>query len=200
MRSRFKVNFFILIAVVFMLSTTSCRQLFELHSLSKCQFKLKNIENVRVAGMNVSNITDFSDIGFMEITKLTTAFASGNFPVHFTANIAVNNPNNLKAAINRMEWIARIDDTEIARSVVERRFEIPAGGANGIIPIQIRANLTETLSGKSMKSLMNIVLSMAGDKNAQSSLTLQIKPSLRIGNKLINYPGYINLTKDFKAN
>ena len=96
----------------FMLS--SCSFLKEIATLGKCEFRVTTLENPTLAGIDVSDISSLGDFGFADMGILTASIMKGILPLDFTLNIEARNPNPATAAMNRLEYIALIDDVQIA--------------------------------------------------------------------------------------
>ena len=178
----------------------SCTAIRQAVNLTKCDFRLKDVKETSLAGVNVQNIESFTDIGFMDIAKLTTAFASGKLPLNFKLNIEVRNPNSEKAALNRLDWILMLDDTELAQGTTNDRIEVMPNGGVSEMTLDITSDVKQVLSGKSLESIANLVLNMADAGGKPTKLTLKAKPYITVGNSTVAYPGYINIKTDFTSN
>src|SRR4051812_26162001 len=84
-------------------SLNSCATLNALAGLSRVQFKLNDVSNVRVAGIDVTNKHSVSDFSIMDGVNLLQAFSSGRFPLTFTLNVAAHNPNSPNAASSSIQ-------------------------------------------------------------------------------------------------
>lgn len=187
-----------LLILAFLLSFSSCdvlKQAGELTAFAKCKFNLHTIQDIRLAGVNVEKIKNYSDLDFMDIAQLTTAVTRGKFPLNFTLNMKVENPNPKQAAMNRFDWILFIDDIEMTRGMVEQRVEIPSNGET-VLPLQMSMNLKEVLKGKTLKSLVNFGLNLADASDKPSRITLKAKPTIFVGGRSIAYPEFISIKSD----
>ena len=179
--------------------TTSCRQILELNRLAKCQFRLQEISNTKLANVDLQSVRKLSDIGAINFAKLTAGFATGSLPLKFTANIEVKNPNQKLAALNKIEWIAFFDDIELVKGTVSKRVEI-APNKTAVIPIEIQCDVRKILSKKNLDALINLALNLTNiGSSSKSSIGIKIKPSIRILNKEISYPTYFTIEKEFGA-
>ncbi|MCS6795812.1 MAG: hypothetical protein NZ516_07610, partial [Raineya sp.] len=152
------------------------------------------IDNLRLAGINLQEKTDISEVGALDIAALLKSFAQKSLPLTFTFNININNPNDKLAALNYLEWIAEIDKVEIAKGVVNQRYEIPAR-ENIMMPLQISSDLYKIFSQKEGRELIGKVLGIKDENNQPKNLTLRVKPSISVGKGYIKYPGYIVVRK-----
>ncbi len=188
----------IFVAVFFTLSSCEVFEQFtQMQTFSKCDFKLKTVENLTLAGVNVQNINSFSDVNLLNAAKITAALASGKLPLSLTLNVDVKNPNQSSAAMNKLEWIFLIDDIELVRGITNNRVEIPANGGVATLPLYISTDLKQSLSGKSGDALLNFGFNLAGAGNKPSRISLKAKPSIVVANQTLSYPGYITVNNEF---
>ena len=64
-----------------------------------------DVQDVTLAGVDMQYVDQFSDLSFSETARITTAVLSGDFPLSFTLNVEVYNPNPEKAIMNEFKWI-----------------------------------------------------------------------------------------------
>jgi hypothetical protein len=192
-------NFILVLAMTMLGSCGIMEQASELQTFARCQFRLKSVQNIRLAGVNVQQIDEIADLSIMEMAKLTTAFTSNDMPLKMTLNLEVKNPNRSNAALNELDWILFIDDIEMTRGNLHGRTEIPPDGGLAVLPIAMEFNLFEVLSGKSADALINFALNLAGAGNKPTRIMLKAKPTLYVGSKPITYPGYIKIENEFTS-
>jgi len=189
-----KTSFWIAVLLV----AASCQQLKQMANFTKCQFRMGSVQNTNLAGVDVQQVRSLSDLNFMQVGRLTAAYASGNMPLSMTINVDAQNPNDAAAAMNRMEWILLIDGKEIVNGVLNERVAIAPGGGTATIPVRINADLRKLMAKNSMNENIDMGLGLAGSGGKPSpKLSLKIKPSIMVGSFTVPYPGYINLSTDF---
>jgi len=189
-----KVVFFL--AVLFLVS---CAQINQLTNLLTCDFRLSTAENITLGGVNVQKLKSFSDLKLVDGAALLANVASGSLPLHFTLNVEARNPNKEKAALNKLDWIALIDDTQIATGTTAKRVEIAPNNGTGTFPIQVNTDLVKLLSGQAGKNIINFGLNLVDAGNRPTRISLKAKPTVMVGNYALQYPGYITIKKDFGA-
>ncbi|MGD1848704.1 MAG: LEA type 2 family protein [Salibacteraceae bacterium] len=158
---------------------------------------MKNLASPELAGISISSKNSIGDFGFMDLTKLTAAVASGNLPLSFTLNVEARNPNPIQATMNNFDWIALIDNTEIARGSMSQRVSIAANNGKAIIPIRVNTDLRDLMSSDSRDKLINFALNLSDAGGQPTRVKLKIKPTIMIGQFPLSYPGYLPVTKDF---
>jgi len=177
----------------------SCSTLRELISFTKCEFRLKSVEKVSLAGVNMKNKQSLSDFGFGDLTSVTQSVIRGNIPLKFSVNLEAKNPNSQTAAIDKIEWIAYVDDSEIVRGMLNERITVPANNGQTDIPLHFQIDLEKISNSSTAKSLVNLALSFTNLGDYNSRLTLKIKPTVTIAAFAIDYPGYIQIEKTFSS-
>jgi LEA14-like dessication related protein len=171
----------------------------ELSSLSKCEFRLSDVDSFILTGIYLDDINTYSDLNIIQIGVITRAMADRNLPLSFTMNIETRNPNAVPAALNKLEYITVLDDTEIARGVLNERVYIPPSGGISVIPLRVTMNLADLFSKESLVALFNLALNLSDAGGRPSRISLKIKPYIKAGKKDLIYPGYINVKTEFTS-
>lgn len=168
--------------------------------LSKCEFRLKTVDQLKLAGVSIQQVKKLTDLNVMDAAKITAAAVSGSsLPLNFTLNVEVKNPNAGTAGLTKLDWILFIDDIQMVSGVNEQRVQIPGNGGTGTIPLAIGVNLKEVLKGKSGDAIANFGLNLAGAGNKPTRITLKAKPTIMVGSQSIAYPGYITIQNEFTS-
>lgn len=188
----------ILLTMIF----SSCgvlQQVAEMKTFAKCEFLIKNVENVQLAGVNIQNKNKLSDISFLDAAKITTAFAQGKLPLNLILNISVKNPNSSPASMNKMDWILFIDDVEMTRGISNQRVQIAANNGVSNIPLQTEIDLLKALSSESGEAIANFGFNLSGKGDRPTRIMIKVKPRVYVGKKMITYPGYITVKNTFTS-
>jgi hypothetical protein len=185
--------------LVFLLFMQSCSFLKEMTALKKCEFRMTTLEDPRLAGVDVSRVKSFGDIGMVDMGSISMSIMKGELPLSFTLNVEARNPNPATAALNRIEYIAFIDDVEVATGAMDKRIEIPPNGGVSTIPIPLQTDLLEVLSGDSRQALINFGLNLADAGDRPTRVGLKVKPTILIGSLAIDYPGYLTVSYEFSS-
>ena len=177
----------------------SCSVLSELSALKKCEFRLYSFQDPAVCGIDMSDRRSLSDFTFLDGQLIAANLLRGTLPFDITLNMEVKNPGNNTAAVNSIEWVAYVDDLEVAAGVVDRRIEVPPLGGLAIVPVKIHADLIDYMEGNNPKTMMNFALNLVGTSDQPSNLSMKIKPSLLVAGQTIQYPGFFTITHEFSA-
>ncbi len=73
----------LLLSVAILLMTSSCSVYQTVVNLSRLQFKLGNVNNFTVSGINISNKNSLQDFNPLELLNLTQSIATGKLPASF---------------------------------------------------------------------------------------------------------------------
>jgi len=187
------------IAIICML-LVSCKMLEqanEMKNFAKCEFRLKNIANVTLAGVDITNVDQFSDLSFAEAGNISMTAMKGKLPLYFVLNVEVRNPNEEKASMNRFLWDLIIDDILITSGKVIEDVKVPPGGGIAVLPVEIGVDLFEVLSGESADAVINFAMNLTGSGGSPSRVKLRAKPTIYVGMTQVKYPGFITIEEEF---
>jgi len=177
-------------------------------NLQKCEFKLDNIANFKVAGIDISKVSNIKDISLLDAAKLVQTFNSKKVPVNFTLNLAANNPNTgsngtTKTAVTlqKLDWSLLIDGVQTIAGAVNQPIEIPSSAdKKTIIPLEMGLDLYEFFGNKGYEPLINVALALGGLGGSAGKLTLNGKPTISTPFGPIEYPNEIQIIeKEFRA-
>jgi LEA14-like dessication related protein len=190
-------NIKLYIVIASLLALGSCKALMQYTNILKCDFRMESLKNPTVAGIDVNSVKNFSDLSFLQAGKITTAYLGGNVPLVFTLNMEAKNPNTTEARLAQFDWIVKIDDVQIASGTNQSEYVIPANDGRKIIPLRISVNLLDVINKESKDTLINFGLNLADASDKPTRVSLQIRPTVNVGNVPITYPGYLSLGTEF---
>lgn len=169
-------------------------------NLSRLQFKLGNVNNFSIAGINISGKSRFQDFTAMEILNLTSTLTSGKFPVSFVLNVDAKNPNDgtggyprTNATLQSFAWKLKIDDKQTIAGDIGSPVTVPGTGEAIVIPLTMQLDLLDFFNNNGLESLINLALSLGGQQGSSSRLTLLAKPTVSTALGNISYPGELTI-------
>lgn len=173
------------------------RQITEAKTLGDCQYNLTSADSISLAGYGIQEFRNLQEINPIRYPRIATGLLSRNIPLTARINLSITNPTNKNAAINQLEYRVLLAGQELATGFLNQRIEVPAGGGKTSVPIRINANAYQLVTDpKTRDAFTQFVQNLSGNSSAKpSTLTIKIKPTLALGNKAINYPGYITIDK-----
>lgn len=176
-----------------------CKALREMKALSKCQFRIGTVTEVALAGINIQKIRKFADLPVKDAAKVGAALAGGTLPLSLVVNLEVKNPNKQMAAMNRLEWVAMIDDKEMLNGIVSDRVEVEPNGGVAKLPIQVNVNLRKVLGSMGKTELLDFGMGITDQESRPTRVSMKLKPSIMVGKKAVEYPGWFTVKREFAA-
>jgi len=193
-----KILLAVLCLVLILPSCDILQQVGEMQMLSKCEFRINTVTDINLAGVNVSNIRDISDIRPLDVLMLTNGVLSNNLPLNFKLNLLVKNPNDQTASLNRIDWILFIDDLQMLEGAINESFSV-GPDATSMLPVQIGFNLAEALSDERSDKIIDFALGLAEGSGKTTRVMVKLRPSVMVGQRSIAYPGWIEVRNEFTS-
>lgn len=188
----------VILVFVAMMSLSACdvlQQASELQRLSLCEFELTGIQQVRLAGIALNNGSTRSGIPIGESITLAGAVFNRSLPLDFDLMVKVDNPNQGKASLNRMDYILSIDGKEVLSGNFQEKFMIN-GGSSAMMKIPVEMDLFKVLQNESGDALVNLAFNLVSGNGQPTEVLLKVKPYIQVGSSQLAYPTYINLRKN----
>ncbi|WP_266367382.1 hypothetical protein [Tellurirhabdus rosea] len=187
------------LAVLFTLSRCGVnRQLTEAKTLGDCKYTVASADSIYLSGIDVRRFKKLEDINPARYPQLAAGILAKSVPLSARLSLNIYNPTNRNAGLNELEYKVLLANEEIFTGFVNQRIEVPAGGGEARIPIRLRTNAYKLLTDdKTRDAFVELIQNLSGADDAKpSKLTIRIRPTLALGNKKINYPGYITIDQD----
>jgi LEA14-like dessication related protein len=202
MQKKIKVTIGLLFFTSFMIFSNGCgvvQQAQQLTNLINCDFRIANVQNIYLAGINIQNLQNIKSLNLTDAARIMVAVAGNSLPLTFQLNIEGRNPNSSPAGMNKLDWMLYIDNIQMTTGSINNRFTIPPNNGTTMIPIQISVNLKQVLQGKSLDAIANFAFNLAGAGNRPTRITAKIQPTIMIGQTALTYPGYITINTNFSG-
>ncbi len=172
-----------------------------IENLKRLDFKLGNVTNFALAGVNLQNKSSVSDLSIADAFKLTSAFSSRRLPAQFILNVEARNPNTTNdaeasnspnASITNFEWRLILDDVPTISGNIAAPVTVPGQGETTTIPLTISIDLYEFFGNQGYDRIINLATALSGGSGS-SRIKLDAKPTVRVGQFPITYPGRITI-------
>src|SRR5690606_3818943 len=125
-----------------------------------------------------------------------------NRAIHLSGilNLHITNPTNQLAGIQQFAYKIAVEGRDVLEATSDLPLEVPAS-QTVTVPVKLQTNVYKFLSDQqTLQKLLAFVQSARdGATDEKVNLTLSIKPTLALGNKQLNYPGYIDIDKQVDA-
>ena len=200
-----KKLFLLSIALIFI--TTNCSVYKTVVNLSRLQFKLGEVNNFTVNGINISNKKSLQNFNALEIISLTQVIASGKLPASFTLNVEAKNPNDgtggypqTNATLKEFPWRLEIDDVETIAGNIGTPVTIPGTGEVQNIPLAMNIDLMDFFGNRGLENLVNLALTLGGQQGTSSKLALFATPTVTSPIGDMKYPGELKIVEQSFTN
>ena len=181
------------------LALTSCdmvnsiaNQASSVANLANCDFSLKNVDNVSVAGIDVKNLTK-GKLSATDVVKIVAAYQTKKVPLAMDVNVNIKNPTSQQAALSAMDWVLAIDGTDFANGVSNQAYTVRPS-ATTTVPLGVNTDIASFFTSKGSDALKNFAQSFTSD-GTSSKVGLRVKPRLNVGSYQVPFPNYIKLEK-----
>ncbi|MBC7743895.1 MAG: LEA type 2 family protein [Flavobacterium sp.] len=190
----------LILSSFFLFSCGINKQANQIQTLEKCLYEISSADSVYIAGKDVSNLLNNKEINISSMPEIALGYFRKSIPLKARINLKIKNPTKDLAAINRFEYLVLVKGQQLANGTVNQKVSIEPGDSL-TVPVNVTANVYQILSNG--KTMQQIVEFMRGGNDAATEkkglITLKIKPTIAVGQKLINYPGYITIEKEVSS-
>jgi len=175
------------------------KQAQQIKALEKCTYKVMSASNVTVGGADVKKMINMQDINLASLPGLAFGLLRKDVPLKARINMEITNPSSSLAAINEFEYKVLINKVDLANGFVNQMVSVEPG-QSVVVPVDITANVYQFISNARVMSEISEFLKGGGSGQERKGLvTLKIKPSIKVGNTLVKYPGYITIDKEVSS-
>ncbi len=202
-----KKNVILLTALAFVLSAfifQGCNAIKDisntLANVSKLQFKLDNVTNFRLVGIDLGSKRSVTDFNISDGMKLTNAFATKSFPATFIVNLNALNPNDgtnktqkTNATIAGLDYRLILDDVPTISGDIQAPITVPGTGQSVTIPLSMSLDLLQFFGNRGYESILNLALALGGVNGTASKVKLDIKPTVNTAIGPLTYPSRITV-------
>ena len=160
------------------------------YNLANCDYKYNSVSDITISDINVSK-----GLSPLMIPKVLLLL-SGNtksIPMDMTINLDVKNPNSGTAAFQALSYIVSIDDIQFTTGNFRQPFSVDAGETKRL-PMTIGFDIAELMKKNSGPAIEKIAKNIIGIGNEASKVSVQIKPSFKVGEQTFTSPLYIPIT------
>jgi len=192
------VSFVLALPLLFFSQCGVNKQISQAKALGDCRYAIASADSVFLAGVDVRQFRKIEDINPARYPRLATGLLTRNVPLDARINLDITNPTNKLAGINQLEYRILLAGQELFNGFLNQRIEVQPGGGKTRVPVRLNANAYQLFTDpKTRDAFTQLVQNFSGAANTQpSKLTIRIKPTLDLGGKQVNYPGYITINQD----
>ncbi|QEL01671.1 LEA type 2 family protein [Olivibacter sp. LS-1] len=165
----------------------------QIKALEKCKYEVKSVDSVFLAGADIVKMLQSGNIDTRSMGGVAMGMLRKEIPLKGILHLKITNPTTNLAGINQFQYQLLMKDKELATGLVNQQIKVKPGESVEV-PVLIDANVYGLLSNG---SVLQEISDFISGKNAkqESVLTIKLKPTIAIGNKTINYPGWITFDR-----
>ena len=199
-----KTLFTRLLLIALVATAAGCGQLKtitdSLSNLNNLEFKLADIQNMRLAGVDISKLSDPSKLSIADGISLANAFGRKSLPTSFVLNVDAHNPNDgqggsrsVPVTLNGLDWRLLIDGKQTIAGDLDRPIDIPGTSANTTIPLRVDMDMYQFFSDRGYDGILNLALALGGVQGSTSKVKLDAMPSVGTPMGTMTYPNRITI-------
>lgn len=200
-RFRFVRSNSFIIGLTAMLTFVGCQSISDtLNAFRQLQFKLGDVNNFRLAGVDISRLQTPSKLSITDGARLLSAFNNKELPVTFRLNVEAKNPNTgtgrsggTDLFFKRMEFTLYVDGRETIDGTVNKRLRVPATGEVEIIPVDMSLDLVEFFGNRGYDDLLNLAFAIGGVDGSSSKLRLGARVTVETPLGDFEYPDELTI-------
>ena len=183
----------LLTSLALAVTLSGCATLQQFTALRSVAFSIDRVSNVRLAGVDLTSVDSYRDLGLADIGRLTLAVSQGNLPMDFRLHLSAENPadNTADARLLRMDWTLLLQDRETVSGVFADETLLRRGQPTDV-PISMSLDLIDFFEG-SAQDLVELALSLSGQGGSPREVTLRATPSVDTAFGPISYPRPITI-------
>jgi LEA14-like dessication related protein len=172
----------LLVALGLTSATAACGlhgQFADLATFAISDFRLRDVDEARLAGVNVRDLRRPSDLGVDDAARVAVSAATGTFPLELRLTLESENRSDAPATIRQFDWKLRLDDVEVAAGLSPETIELPARGLQ-TFPFEVRADLRDWLRERSRDAIADLAVGLFDPDRRQARVVLAISPTFEI--------------------
>jgi hypothetical protein len=188
------------LATIVLSSCSINKQAQQIKALEKCRYKITSADQVTLGGADVKKMIINQDINLASLPGLALGLLRKDVPLRARLNLEVQNPTGDDAAINEFEYKILINKQELATGFINQALNVAAGQST-TVPVDMEVNVYPFISNSKVMGEISDFLKSGknGGPEKKGILTLKIRPSIKVGNTLVKYPGFITIDKEVSS-
>lgn len=162
-------------------------------NLANCKYELVGIDSLTLAGADLKQLLNRDQIDLAKIPAIAFGYLNKNLPLKAALQVEITNPTNHLAGVKEFEYIIQLDRTELLNGISTLPVSVP-GQTTVVAPLRLETNIYKLIADANNQQR---ILQFFDNSNANTSvnLTIKVKPTIDLGNQVINYPGYVSIEK-----
>jgi hypothetical protein len=178
----------VVLAVLSLLVLPGCTAFQQLAALRTVTFAFSHLSDVRLAGIPLEKVTDFSSLGVVDLARLAAAAAARQVPLELVAHVSATNPGENRVAARMVDcaWTLFVEDRQALSGGLAGAVSIDPG-RTADVPLAVKLDLAQ-LGGGGARDLFDLALAIAGQGTVKKDLRLELTPTIETPLGPIRYP------------
>jgi hypothetical protein len=184
----------LLSATLWTLSACSLgKQKSALKNFENCQIEIVGISSLQVSGTDLTPLLQNQSLDLKRLPGLAMGFLAGSLPLNTTLKVQITNPTRRIAGVKEFEYKLAVENHELLSGIWDEPIEVPPGETL-VVAVPIQTDIYPFVRDQQvLQKIMGFF--QAGEAQDPVSLTLQLKPTLELGNKKVAYPRFIRFER-----
>lgn len=163
----------------------------QINALTKFDYTVESMQDVHLAGRDMTSYMGKEGLNLAVLPGIAMAMLREDLPLEARVNMKVSNPTTTTTKINSFKYLIEIQGKPLFEGTVDQNLHLKTGEST-VVPLTFKANIFGTAKENGIENVLNEIFTRKGE----GFLVLKIKPSIKIGNSNIYYPGYITVDKN----
>ena len=96
-----------------LVGSSGCATLQQMAALRQVDFSLHRVSALTLAGVDLTRVRSYEDLGVLDVARITAAVATRRLPLDFTLHVRADNPEgNGQARMTALDWTLFLQDRE----------------------------------------------------------------------------------------
>lgn len=168
----------------------------ELKTLADCKYNISRVENITLSGTDVRKLFNRDELNLAGVPSLALGFISKNIPLNADLTLSITNPTGDYAAIQHFDYEILINKHSFTEGTVNELIDV-APNETKEVTLPLSSNIYSFLVNDSVRHDIEQFVRATRDKEEKNAIvTIKIKPAIMIGEKLLKYPGFIEIDRE----
>ena len=162
-----------------------CTVLKQAVALKDCKYAYSRMSDITFMDMKTNEMASFAGAARLAMGLVGNQPA----PLGFTIHLKVSNPNETTAAMESLYYKVFLDSVEVAEGNSLEPFMV-VGGGEADLPLKINTDVKTLLQSDKRATMTKVIRNLVGVANEPTDVTVQLKPTIRVGNSQLTSPVY----------
>jgi len=176
------------LAMVLVMSGCQINKKAQMEALAQCTYNIDSMDKLTIGGQPVNNFVKNGQLNLSVLPSMAILLLSQDVPLEAHVNMKITNPVAKKAAMNSFKYLIEIQGKPIFEGTVDQNIDLDLN-ESATIPLTFKANVFGIAKEQGFERFLNEIIT----RKSEGFIALKIKPSIKIGNTSIYYPGYITV-------